>query len=96
MESRYPGLGQTLPVDVRVQCQPKGNGALPGLLPGTRGSPLRLEDGTGATLYLSEYRLGTGRGVTADIVVGTTVCFVSGLISPGEFRRLAPTLRPLG
>jgi hypothetical protein len=94
--ARYPGLGETLPVDVRVQCQPKEKGFLPGLAPGTRGSPLELEDGTRATLYSSEYEQGTGRGVNADIVVGTTVCFVSGLISPDEFRRLAPTLRPLG
>jgi hypothetical protein len=96
LPARYPGLGETLSIDVRVQCQPKEKGFLPGVLPGTRGSPLRLEDGTPATLYVTEYEQGTRRGVTADIVVGTTVCFVSGLISPDEFRRLAPTLRPLG
>jgi hypothetical protein len=92
---RYPGLNNMLPVDLRLQCQAKQDGFLPGLAPGTKGTSVRLQSGEHSTLYLSEYRQGDRVGVMADIVVGKTICFISGLLSPSDLRRLAPTLRPL-
>jgi hypothetical protein len=89
----YPGLGEQGPSDIRVECRAREKGQLPGVYPTTRGRRIRLGDGTAATLYLEPYTRGTRSGVTADIVVGRTACFINGLIAPRDLVRLAPTFR---
>jgi hypothetical protein len=89
----YPGLGNQGPSDIYVQCRAREKGPLPGVYPTTKGRPFRLADGTAATLYFEPYTQGTRSGVTADIVVGRTACFIHGLIAPSDLVRLAPTFR---
>lgn len=89
----YPGLGNELAIDIRVECNPQRAKFLPQQ---TRaGLELTLADGERATVYVEPYSRGDREGVFADVVVGGTVCFVRGLVSLGEFKRLLPTLRPL-
>lgn len=89
----YPGLGDQGPSDIRVECRARERGSLPGVTAGAKGRPVRLADGTAATLYLEPYMQGTRSGVFADIVVGRTACFIHGLIAPRDLARLAPTFR---
>jgi hypothetical protein len=65
--------------------------------PARRGTPkekLPLADAESARLCARAYRMGALDGVTADIIVGHTVCATHGLVSAAQFRRLAHSLRP--
>jgi hypothetical protein len=88
----YPGIGTILPIDIQVETQERHGSFLPGLLPSTKGRPITLRSGQRATLYINPYTQGGRSGVTADIVFGSTVCFVRGLVSPETLTELAPSL----
>jgi hypothetical protein len=88
----YPGIGTVLPIDIEVQTLERRGSFLPGLLPSAKGRPIRLRSGRRAILYLQAYTQGRHSGVTADIVVGKTVCSIRGLVSPAALTKLAPTL----
>ena len=92
----YPGIGTILPIDIMVETQERSGSFLPGLLPSTRGRPITLRSGQRATLYVQPYTQGAHSGVTADIVFGSTVCFVRGLVSEKTLTALAPSLVALG
>ena len=89
----YPGLGPQGPSDIRVECRPRPKDWLPGVSAGAKPRPVRLADGTAAKLYMEPYTQGNRSGVSADIVVGRTACFIHGLIAPRDLVRLAPTFR---
>jgi hypothetical protein len=88
----YPGIGTILPIDILVEAQERHGSFLPGLLPSAKGLPITLRSGQRATLYVQPYTQGPHSGVTADIVVGSTVCFVRGLVSQETLTELAPSL----
>jgi hypothetical protein len=79
-----------------LESWPKRGSFLPGLLPNTPGRRITLRTGRRAMLYFEEYSQGNRAGVTADIVVDNTVCFIRGLVSPKTLIELAPDLRELG
>jgi hypothetical protein len=89
----YPGLGTQGPGDVRLECRARERGFLPGVPAGAKLRPFKLADGTRAALYFEPYTLGPRSGIYGSIVVGRTACFIHGLVPPGLFVRLAPTLR---
>jgi hypothetical protein len=88
----YPGLGSQGPSDIRVECRARESW-LPGVAPGAKGRRIRIAGGTRATLYMEPYTQGSRSGVTANIVVGGTACFIHGLIAPQDLVRLARTFR---
>jgi hypothetical protein len=90
----FPGIGEQEPRDIWIECRPDPGAYLPGLLASTPAEKLTLDDGERAKLYVDPYQMGTLDGVTADIVVGHTVCLSRGLISPAQFRALARSLHP--
>jgi hypothetical protein len=89
----YPGLGNQGPSDIRVECRAREGSWLPGVAPGAKGRAIRIAGGTRATLYMEPYTQGSRSGVTADIVVGRTACFIHGLVAPPDLVRLARTFR---
>jgi hypothetical protein len=89
----YPGLGEEGPSDIRVECRAREKGWLPGVSATAKGRPIRVAGGRPATLYVEPYRQGTREGVSANIVVGQTACFIHGLIAARDLVRLAPTFR---
>jgi hypothetical protein len=92
-DSPFPGLGVLGPRDIWVQCFPSSRGR-PGLQQNTPGTPITISGGRHAMLYAQAYTQGSLEGISADIVVGKSVCYSQGLISERDFRRLARTLRP--
>jgi hypothetical protein len=88
----YPGIGTILPIDIVVQTLERRGSFLPGLLPTAKDTAIALRSGRRASLYVQAYTQGPHSGVTADIVVGKTVCFIRGLVSPKALTKLAPTL----
>jgi hypothetical protein len=91
-DSIYPGIGAILPIDILVETQERRGSFLPGVLPGTPHRPIVLRDGRRATLYIEPYTQENRTGVTADLVVGDTICFIRGLVSPETLTKLAPSL----
>lgn len=90
----FPGIGNILPIDITLDCMPAP--ALPGIDAGVSPASIRLDDGTPARIYVEGYQQGDREGSSADIVIGEkTTCWLRGLVSTSEVRRLAPSLRPL-
>jgi hypothetical protein len=91
----YPGIGTILPIDIEVETWERHGSFLPGLPPSARGRPITLRSGQRAILYVQPYTQGPHSGVNADIVFGSTVCFVRGLVTEKTLTALAPSLAAL-
>jgi hypothetical protein len=90
----YPGVGNTNPADIDVDCKPAHRPFPAGSLLSKKGTPITLDDGEHASLKISRYTQFYRDGVFAAVVTRKTVCGVNGLISAAQLRKLARALRP--
>jgi hypothetical protein len=91
-DTTYPGLGSHSALQLWVSCMAGRRGPPFGVGAGTPPERLLLATGERATLYVEVYSERARDGVFATILVGDTTCFITGVIPPREFRRLAASL----
>jgi hypothetical protein len=90
----YPGLGETPPGDIRVDCFPRRRGVP---VPSATGKHevAVVKSGQRAALRIIGYTQGRLAGVQAQIVLTDAFCQVRGLVSPPAFRSALKEFGPV-